>query len=131
MDYIDAKPGYEDYIINKIGGVVIGDRAMNIRHKFKHSIDLAEQWYNNTAYPMVFAVWVARNDVSSVDISQFEYLLDMAIDNIDATIGKHKSKYRNFDLDLYLKKRINYRLDNIHSESIDLYFRYLESLKAK
>ena len=45
--------------------LLIGDRALDARQAFapSHCYDLAELWNDWTAVPMVFAVWVARNEV--------------------------------------------------------------------
>lgn len=45
--------------------LMIGDRALDARDLFppSHLYDLAQLWNDWTALPMVFAVWVARNDI--------------------------------------------------------------------
>lgn len=45
--------------------LLIGDRALDARQAFaqSHCYDLAELWNDWTAVPMVFAVWVARNEL--------------------------------------------------------------------
>lgn len=45
--------------------LLIGDRALDARQAFapSHCYDLAQLWNDWTAVPMVFAVWVARNEV--------------------------------------------------------------------
>ena len=47
--------------------LVIGDRALDARAIFppSHLYDLAELWNDWTAVPMVFAVWVARKEISA------------------------------------------------------------------
>lgn len=42
------------------GAVVIGDRALRIRERFAHVLDLGEAWRAWTGLPFVFAAWIAQ-----------------------------------------------------------------------
>lgn len=42
------------------GAVVIGDRALALRHRFAHVVDLGEAWRSWTGLPFVFAAWIAQ-----------------------------------------------------------------------
>ena len=48
--------------------MLIGDRAMRDPNGFVESVDLAEAWYEMTALPFVFALWVARAGVELGDL---------------------------------------------------------------
>jgi cyclic dehypoxanthinyl futalosine synthase len=46
-----------------VGGLLIGDAALEIENTFKHEVDLGQAWKELTGLPFVFAVWVARKGV--------------------------------------------------------------------
>ena len=45
------------------GAVVIGDRALALRDRYPHVLDLGEAWRSWTGLPFVFAAWIAQRDV--------------------------------------------------------------------
>ncbi len=49
------------------GALVIGDPALMIEGKFRHSLDLSEAWRDITGLPFVFAGWFGRAGVLSPD----------------------------------------------------------------
>ena len=49
--------------------LVIGDRAMKVRHEpFHEEVDLGEAWQAMTGLPFVFALWVVRKGVNLGDL---------------------------------------------------------------
>jgi cyclic dehypoxanthinyl futalosine synthase len=47
-------------VSGKTGALVIGDAALDVEHRFAHRLDLAEDWFDWTGLPFVFAAWFAR-----------------------------------------------------------------------
>jgi cyclic dehypoxanthinyl futalosine synthase len=47
----------------RIGGLLIGDPALESAHRFTYRLDLGEAWKKLTGLPFVFAVWAARPGV--------------------------------------------------------------------
>lgn len=47
----------------KTAALVIGDRALALRDRFAHGIDLADAWQQWTGLPFVFAAWIAPRGV--------------------------------------------------------------------
>ena len=47
----------------RVGALVIGDAAFDLRGRFAHSWDLGAEWFKDTGLPMVFAFWAARPGV--------------------------------------------------------------------
>ncbi|MBX7196893.1 MAG: dehypoxanthine futalosine cyclase [Sandaracinaceae bacterium] len=43
-----------------VGGVIIGDPALDIEGRFPHVLDLGRAWNERTGLPFVFAAWAAR-----------------------------------------------------------------------
>jgi cyclic dehypoxanthinyl futalosine synthase len=47
-------------VSGKIGGLLIGDAALEAEGRFPYELDLGQAWKEWTGLPFVFAVWVAR-----------------------------------------------------------------------
>lgn len=45
------------------GAVIIGDRAIEVRDRYAHVLDLSEAWQAWTGLPFVFAGWIAQRGV--------------------------------------------------------------------
>ena len=60
-----ARPAKEiaERVGGTVGGLLIGDAALEIENTFKHEVDLGQAWKELTGLPFVFAVWVARKGV--------------------------------------------------------------------
>ncbi|MBI2389608.1 MAG: dehypoxanthine futalosine cyclase [Deltaproteobacteria bacterium] len=43
-----------------VGGVIIGDPALEVEGRFPHLLDLGQAWVQRTGKPFVFAAWAAR-----------------------------------------------------------------------
>ncbi len=127
--WINANPGFEDKIGGKNAGVVIGDRAFALHNKFKYVFDLAEEWKKMTNLPFVFAAWVANSEIASEFLSKFNEALEFGLNNIEAAIQKyHTNLDSQIDLNTYLTKNIDFRLDKSKLESLKLFFNYLIEL---
>jgi chorismate dehydratase len=116
--YIDAKPGFEDGITGNIAALIIGDRALKLRNSFPFVYDLAEEWYNYTDLPAVFAVWVAKNDISLDFISNFNSALSSGINSIKQVANKYACNYQGFDLEHYLTNCIDYHFNETKRQSM-------------
>lgn len=46
----------------QVGGLIIGDAALDAEGRFKYVVDLGQAWKELTGLPFVFAVWVARRE---------------------------------------------------------------------
>ncbi len=47
-------------IEGNVGGLIIGDPALEVEGRFPHVFDLGEAWNQRTGLPFVFAAWAAR-----------------------------------------------------------------------
>ncbi len=120
--YSDAKPGFENHISGTKAAVVIGDRALNIRNSYRYVYDLAEEWYNFTGMPAVFAVWVTRKDISPDFLYNFNNVLRSGVENRLEIAKKMSANYPGFDLENYLGTCIDYRFDEKKKESMNMFF---------
>lgn len=124
------KNGDSDYIPlvkNSTSGVVIGDRAFELKNKYKFVYDLSEEWYNFTKLPFVFALWVSNKSLSKEFINNFNSALNYGINNIDK-LSNISPTLSDIEFNNYLKKSIEYKLDDKKREAINLYLKYLSDL---
>lgn len=109
--YENAQPDYEKKIVGNTAGVVIGDRALELKNKFKFVFDLSEEWFNYTQLPFVFAVWVTNTQLKPEFTDRFNNALKHGISNIDAVVKQLLvTQSYNFDVALYLHHSIKYFL---------------------
>lgn len=108
---IAAEPGYEDQISGRTGGLIIGDRAIRAREKYRYCYDLGEAWKAMTGLPFVFAVWVTQNQIEP----EFEHALNQAFQSgmttIQDIVASEQERYPDFDLVHYYRQNIRYALN--------------------
>ena len=107
---VDTSSGYELSIEAETAGLVIGDRALELRSKSKYSYDLGLAWKELTGLPFVFAVWVSNKPMDKQFIEKFNMMNDLGITHIEEVIKL--SNFLSFDLKLYYTKNIKYIIDN-------------------
>lgn len=117
--YVDAQPGFENLISGSSAAVVIGDRALKLNKNYPYVYDLAEEWYNFTEFSAVFAVWVAKKDLSPEFISKFNNVLSIGNINKKEIAGQYACNYQGFDLENYLVNCIDYCFDEEKKVSMD------------
>ncbi len=130
VNYIDAKPGFENNIKDTNAAVVIGDRTFSLNGKYKYEYDLAEEWKKFTGLPFVFAAWVSTEKLPAEFIQEFNSVLKFGIDNILDAIDEDNSMK---DLSKpqateYLTKRIDYNLNSEKRKALELFLSYIKQL---
>jgi len=109
VQFIDAKDeSYIDNIRGNVAGLVIGDRALKIRDKFKFKFDLGLAWKEMTGLPFVFAVWVRKKEISGEFIPLFNEANGMGLSKINLIIDYNNESI--YPMDMYFRKNISYRL---------------------
>jgi len=107
-----ALEGFEKNISGNTAGLVIGNRALLLKNKFRFEYDLAAEWKKMTGLPFVFACWVCNGKLSGDFIKEFNNALRYGISRIenlfDASLEPEipRSAQRN-----YLKNSVSYILD--------------------
>ncbi len=107
---IDSQPGYEEQIKDDVGGLVIGDRALQLRNQFRYSFDLAEGWKQLTGLPFVFARWVGSAQVSLDDETRLTDAFADGMRHRTSIAAKLQPKYPEIDINQYLHENIHYEL---------------------
>jgi chorismate dehydratase len=129
VEYIDAKPGYEQKIKGDTAAVVIGDRTFTLNGSFKYEFDLAEEWKKFTGLPFVFAAWVTTSKVDPAFVKEFNSTLSKGVNNIRKAIEEASVKHSvEFDAYDYLSNKIDYKLDAKKKEALDLFLNYMSKV---
>lgn len=116
-----AEKGFEERISGETAAVVIGDRTFSMNGTFPFEFDLSEEWKKLTNLPFVFACWVSNKKLPDSFIKQFSNALEMGLKNIQDVVDKESKKYRPFNVENYLTKSLNLRLDQGGESAIALF----------
>jgi chorismate dehydratase len=130
-DFFIGKQGYEFEINGDAAGLIIGDRALNLRNKFRYVYDLAAEWKKMTGLPFVFATWTAnKSSFSDEFLVQFNNVLHFGVSHIDDALVYFDKRITMIDYDakMYLSKNIDYKLNEKKYEAIDLYLKLMQKI---
>ncbi|CAN5431876.1 menaquinone biosynthesis protein [soil metagenome] len=123
-----AEPGFETEILNSTAGVVIGDRTFVMNGTFPFEFDLPEEWKKLTELPFVFACWVANKELPASFIENFNLAMEAGLQDIGKVIEKESGNFSPFDVEKYLTKSLNLRLNDQGKAAIDLFLKKLKEL---
>lgn len=128
--WIQAPPNYIDLIDDTTGGVIIGDRALEIKDKFKFRYDLSETWKIMTGLPFVFACWVYDQQIEKSFIIEFQNALTFGIENVGLVAANEEKHYpRNYNVTDYLMNKISYEFDENKIKAMKKFLALAENLK--
>lgn len=124
-EFLNTHENFEKNIRGNTAAVVIGDRALLLRDKFRYAYDLSEKWYDMTALPFVFACWVANKKIEPGFISLFNNALKNGVQHIDSVIEEgNELSLSAQEKRTYLKNNISFDLDVEKRKGLDLFFKY-------
>jgi len=127
FNWMEAAPGYEKKINGITGGVIIGDRALELSNLFKFRYDLASEWNDFSGLPFVFACWVSPVKLDDDFIKQFNKSLKWGIANINSINPNYPALSAEF-IRNYFKFHIDYSFDSKKIKGMNLFFRYMKTL---
>ncbi|OGU80230.1 MAG: hypothetical protein A2W11_07475 [Ignavibacteria bacterium RBG_16_35_7] len=122
--------GFEETISGSSAGVVIGDRTFTMNGTFPYEFDLAEEWKKLTGLPFIFACWVSNKSLSADFISRFSDAMELGLTKITEVVSKESQKYVPFDVEKYLSKSLNLRLDKRGEAAIALFLGKMKELPS-
>lgn len=130
VEFVEAKPGFEEKIDANTAAVVIGDRTFSLNGKFAYEYDLAEEWKLFTGLPFVFAAWVSTQKLSAGFIADFNAVLAHGVNHINEAINADNTPrhYTREETSNYLKNRISYSLDAAKREALTRFVAYIGQL---
>jgi chorismate dehydratase len=117
-------------IAEKDGIVLIGDRCFELEKQFRYGTDLAEEWFNFTGRPFVFACWTANRLLPEEFLKEFNEALGTGVENIPEVVRKYGGKgiIKGKALETYLTENISFNLNEDKRNAIKLFLNYLKEL---
>lgn len=128
-EIVPTQNDYRPLITGRTAGLVIGDRALEQRHKNKYIYDLGTAWKDHTGLPFVFAAWVSTKKLDPGFVAAFNEANRFGLTKIDTVVQEYN--YDIFDLDLYYKKHISYNLNADKRKGLDLFLTKISAVPAK
>ena len=127
VTFLAAEEGYIDAIGGRVGGLVIGDRAIGLEERFPYVYDLAEVWKQHTGLPFVFAAWVATKPLTPAFKRQFNAALREGLDHVPQLQYLLPSPHPNLSLERYFTECISYELDGGKRAALGRFLAYVRA----
>ncbi|MBA4197788.1 MAG: hypothetical protein C0459_09560 [Chitinophaga sp.] len=121
----DAKADFRDKINGTTAGVVIGDRALEQRHKNQFIYDLGIAWRNFTGLPFMFAAWIANKQLPQTFIEQFNTANGLGMQHIDEIVAANH--FTGYDLKKYYTANISYDLTEEKRKALKKFLGFLNT----
>lgn len=108
-----------------VAGLVIGDRALELKKHATYMYDLGAAWKDHTGLPFVFAAWVANKALPSDFIQAFSEGNAIGLHHLPEVVAREP--YEPGALYHYYTRNISYTLDEAKRKGLAL---FLEKVKA-
>jgi chorismate dehydratase len=126
VQFIDAQDeSYIENIRGNVAGLVIGDRALKIRARFRFKFDLGLAWKEMTGLPFVFAIWVAKKQINGEFTALLNKDFGLGLSKINSIIKDNDES--NYPMDMYFRKNISYVLSENKMAGMELFLSFLEN----
>ncbi len=96
--------------------LMIGDKVFAHKEKYVYSYDLATAWKEMTGLPMVFAVWIAKNEVPQEIIDSLDHAFELGMDHVRSEANGLEKWQKD-----YLLNSISYPLDEEKMKALRLF----------
>jgi chorismate dehydratase len=126
VEFIKAEEGYIDNIAGTIAGVIIGDRALAARPRFKYVYDLAGAWIDYTGLPFVFATWIANKPIPAEFMEAFDLANEYGLAHLDQVIESIPLIEQVYDLHKYYTQHISYKFTPEKRKGMELFLSLLK-----
>lgn len=130
LEFVSTEAGYEKEIKNETAGLVIGDRALKLKSKFKFVYDLGEEWMKLTGLPFVFAVWLSLNEIPGEIKSELVEAFQFGINSIDKVIAEEEFFFLGIDVENYLTNGIDYMFNDDKIRAMKLFLNYITEIEG-
>lgn len=126
IQFVPADRHYIQKIKGNTGGVIIGDRTIDLAPQFAYNYDLSEAWYRFTGLPFVFAAWVTTRNIHPTLEEKLNTAFKTGLHNIDEVVAQFQPQYKGFDVKEYFTRYISYELDAPKRKGLDLFLHYVK-----
>lgn len=120
-NYLTNLPTQLDDIGDDDGVLMIGDKVFQYGKSFKYVYDLGRYWKEYTGFPFVFAVWIAKKEISESIIIEFNQALKHGLDLIPELVKNLNNDA--IDLASYYKENISFELTLDKIKGMNLYLK--------
>lgn len=121
---VEWLPASDESYIDKIkedsAGLIIGDRALQMREKFAYRYDLAKAWKEMTGLPFVFAVWVSGQHLPDEWMNRFDQAQDVGLKQLER-FSRDAPAGISYDLNTYYHQNIVYDFDKYKQQGMRLF----------
>lgn len=124
--FVSATEGFEKNIKDETAGLVIGDRALLMKNKFRYAYDLSAEWKKFTGLPFVFAAWISKNKIPNEIQIELTSTFEMGLGSIEKVIAEEENNFRGINVKEYLTKNIKFILDEEKLKAMNLFLVYLK-----
>ncbi len=125
----DMGPDMEAMLADHDAALMIGDQSMRARKEGLMVMDLAEEWFEWTGLPFVFALWTVREDAPLLDVPGgvapfFHKSLEAGMAHIPAIVeeARRHIPWTKLELTEYLTENIRYQLGEAEIRSLSLFY---------
>ncbi len=120
--FLETGPDFEREISGTTAGLIIGDRAIEAKARYRYCFDLGEAWFQWTALPMVFALWVSLRKLEANFEKSFNRALSSGLEKMEDVVNNNPQfKIPGFDPLAYLKDSIQFKIDPEKQEACKFY----------
>lgn len=126
----DAAIGYESEIKEDAAGLIIGDRALQLKNKFNYCYDLGKAWKELTGLPFVFACWVANMPLLEDFVVSFNESLSNGVAAAERVAEQNRFFYPGIDTVDYLTNKIKYSLTPEMKKGLKVFLAELQRVHA-
>lgn len=123
---LPATEDFREQIKGRVAGVVIGDRALEQRLQSAYVYDLGEAWKVFTGLPFVYATWISNKPIPENFKAAFNEANQYGLDRLGEVI--FQNPYQVYDLDLYYRNNIIYKLEKEKLEGLNSYLDFLATI---
>lgn len=129
VEWINADKNYETQISGSTAGLIIGDRALQQKNKFKYTYDLAEEWIKFTGLPFVFACWATNKNLPDGFIKKFNTAIQYGVNNKNKSLDSFAHSFINEKQAVaYITKHISYDLNEQKKKGLKIFLNYAAQL---
>jgi chorismate dehydratase len=125
-EIMQSSPGYEKKMEGTTAGLLIGDRALQLKSQFEYCYDLGEAWKKFTGRPFVFACWVSNKKLPDTFIAGFNAAMKKGIENLHLVIAQQQAVYPAMDVQDYLTNKVNFIIGEEKRKALDYYLRLVK-----
>lgn len=124
-----STPDVERMLAEADAALLIGDPALEVDRTRYRVLDLAAEWRRLTDRPFVFAVWAARSEIASSELTAaLEGSLDIGIEEMDGIIARAVEELGLPEdvVERYLLRHLRYAMGPAELEGLEEFYRRAE-----